>query len=326
MFTHKLPVPTLQPSVHARDFNCIQTFLATPANCVDTDDPKSWHPSSCSPPDLNTSFAATKSAEPTVDDFEILSLVVKGLCGFTFCQTCGKAMAMTVKLWNLLTCISLSGSFLRWSIGVRVLQGRAMKKGDIMLMSAQVCIALVSVAAGADPPFEGTKAGDVRELAPGIVFRWCPAGTFMMGENRRKIGEKNRQAEVTLTSGFWLGETEVTQGQWSQFMESSPWSGKDHVKEGPDFAASCISHDDAVSFCEKLTTQQRNAGTLPKDWKYSLPTDAQWEYGCRAGTKTTYSFGDDESQLGEYGWFSESALETGERYAHKVGQKKPNAW
>lgn len=233
---------------------------------------------------------------------------------------------MTVKLWNLLTCISLSGSFMQWSIGMRVLQGRAMKKGGIMLMSAQVCIALVSVAVGADPPFEGTKAGDVRELAPGIVFRWCPAGTFMMGENRRKIGEKNRQAEVTLTSGFWLGETEVTQGQWSQFMESSPWSGKAHVKEGPDFAASCISHDDAVSFCEKLTTQQRNAGTLPKDWKYSLPTDAQWEYGCRAGTKTIYSFGDDESQLGEYGWFSESALEIGERYAHKVGQKKPNAW
>ena len=166
---------------------------------------------------------------------------------------------------------------------------------------------------------EGSKAGEQKELVPGITFRWCPAGTFAKGEDNHKLS-------VTLTSGFWLGETEVTQGQWSKAMGTTPWSGKDYVKEGPAYPATYLSHDDAVSFCKKLTSQEHGAGRLQKGWKYSLPTEAQWEYACRAGTQTNYSFGDNVAQLGEYAWFHDNANKGEELYARQVGQKKPNAW
>ena len=190
--------------------------------------------------------------------------------------------------------------------------------------------------------FAGTTAGEVKVLPSGIKLRWCPPGEFTMGS---PVGEKNRgddenQVQVTLTSGFWLGETEVTQGQWESLMHSTPWKGKKvSVVEGIEYAASYISHGDAgdgkleaesaVDFCRRLTDQERKAGRLPSDWKYSLPTDAQWEYACRAGTNFRYSFGDDESKLSEYAWWG-SAIGDGnaktEKYPHKVAQKPANAW
>ena len=182
------------------------------------------------------------------------------------------------------------------------------------------------------PILEGSKAGDRKELVPGIAFRWCPAGKF-------KAGEGDDTIDVELSKGFWLGETEVTQGQWEKLMGMSPWSGRTGVgarastdttppEEGPDYAASYISYDNAQLFCKKLTTQEQGAGRLPKSWKYSLPTEAQWEppHACRAGTKTKFSFGDDESQLNQYAWFTDTVDSVKEPYAHQVGLKKPNAW
>ena len=176
-------------------------------------------------------------------------------------------------------------------------------------------------------PFAGKSAGDAKELAPRTRFRWCPAGTFTMGT----IGTTGSDApvQVTLTRGFWLCETEVTQGQFQAVMQSTPWKGKVNVKEGLDYAASYISHDDAVAYCEKLTKQERAGGRLPAGWKYVLPTEAQWEYACRAGTTTKYSFGDDESRLSDYGWWGgiigDGNAKT-EQYAHRVAQKKSNPW
>jgi len=177
----------------------------------------------------------------------------------------------------------------------------------------------------------GKNAGDRKQLIAGMNFRWCPPGSFKMGDAKRK-----KQADVTLTSGFWLGETEVTQVQWESLMKSTPWRGQEFVKEGADYAATYISHgdvddgklqhDSASEFCRRLTDAQRKAGRLPVGWKYALPTEAQWEYACRAGTTTDYSFEGGEKQLGDYAFSMKNGWLAGEQFAHLVGQKKENPW
>ena len=167
---------------------------------------------------------------------------------------------------------------------------------------------------------EGTTAGEKRTFANDITFCWCPPGKFSMGAPATTDGESS--VEVTLTSGFWLSETEVTQSQWQQVMESSPWSGNRHVKEGADYPAVYISHKNAVSFCEKITAQEQKSERVPGGWKFALPTEAQWEYACRAGATTTFSFGDDESQLGRFAWFANNTTD----YPERVGQKRANEW
>ena len=108
---------------------------------------------------------------------------------------------------------------------------------------------------------------------------WCPPGTFTMGTPGATGNEA--PVQVTLTKGFWLGQTEVTQAQWTAVMgaDSKPWSGLQFAKEGPNFPASHISHgmnadgtieaDSATAYCEKLTQIERQAGRLPTGWKYA---------------------------------------------------------
>jgi sulfatase modifying factor 1 len=113
--------------------------------------------------------------------------------------------------------------------------------------------------------------------------------------------------------------TEVTQGQWKAVMGTEPWKGEDYVKEGPDYPASYVSWDDAVAYCKKLSEKESKT--------YRLPTEAEWEYACRAGTKTAWSFGNDEKVIGDYAWYDKNAAEiVSEQYAHQVGLKKPNGF
>jgi formylglycine-generating enzyme required for sulfatase activity len=112
--------------------------------------------------------------------------------------------------------------------------------------------------------------------------------------------------------------TEVTQGQWKTVMGTEPWKGEQYVKEGPNNAATYVSWNDAVAYCKKLSEKEGKT--------YRLPTEAEWEYACRAGTETTYSFGIDQRQLGDYAWYDENASNLGEEYSHQVGLKKPNAF
>ena len=112
-------------------------------------------------------------------------------------------------------------------------------------------------------------------------------------------------------------------------MGTTPWSGKEGVKEGDDYPATYIDWNDATEFCRKLTARESQAGRLPQGYFCALPTEAQREYACRAGTTTAYSFGNDRSALGDYAWWGGMKGEGSckmERYAHRVGQKKPNPW
>ncbi len=142
-------------------------------------------------------------------------------------------------------------------------------------------------------PFAGSKAGDQRDIA-GVKLCWCPPGTFTMGSPRsepeRRPGED--QVEVTLTQGFWMAKYEATQGQWKRVMGKLPGELTAELPEGDDFPVGNVNFAETEAFCRKLTETARAAGELPKDWEFRLPTEAQWEYACRAGTTTATSFGD----------------------------------
>jgi formylglycine-generating enzyme required for sulfatase activity len=204
---------------------------------------------------------------------------------------------------------------------------------QIVCVVAMFCsVALTDDARSGNPSvssFAGTKVGQVLDdncLTTPLV--WIPPGKFTMGSPKGKNGGAavENEVQVTITKGFWLGKYEVTQLEWQTVMQTTPWNGKDNVKEMDDYPATYVSWDDAMKFCEKLTATERQAGQLPAGWKYTLPTEAQWEYACRAGTTTRFSFGDKDGELGEYAWFIQNAMNEGKEYAHSLGQKKPNPW
>ena len=137
------------------------------------------------------------------------------------------------------------------------------------------------------------------------------------GESDRDSDEK--QHRVTLTRGYYMQSTEVTQGQWRKVMGSRPWSGKKYVQENANNAAAYISWNDCRAFIRKLNQMEGSN-------KYRLPTEAEWEYAARAGSSTRFCFGDSDGQLGNYAWYRNNANDAGDKYAHAVGTKRPNAW
>lgn len=153
----------------------------------------------------------------------------------------------------------------------------------------------------------------------GMKLVLIPAGEYTRGtpdgDNYSHNDEKPAH-KVRITQSFFLGQHEVTQGEWKAVMGTEPWMGQAYVKEGKDYPATYVSHDDAVAFCKKLSE---------KDGKvYRLPTEAEWEYAARGGTTTRFSFGDDESKMKDYAWCDKNAWNIDEKYAHQVGLKKPN--
>ena len=165
-----------------------------------------------------------------------------------------------------------------------------------------------------------------------LQMLWCPPGAFHMGspENEKSRDFDEVLREVTLTHGFWLGKHEVTQGQWEKVMGTNP----SHFK-GSQLPVEKVSWDEANAFCEKLTEHERTAGRLRKDQAYQLPTEAQWEYACRAGTKTAWSFGDSPSGLSKYVNFSDKKsnlqgadkeYDDGFEFTAPVASYSANAW
>lgn len=162
------------------------------------------------------------------------------------------------------------------------------------------------------------------ELSNGaeIEMIWIEPGTFMMGSPDSELGRSSSESpqhRVTISSGFYLGKYEITQWQWEAVMATQPWAGKEYVQEGLGNPAVYISWDDVQAFVHQLN---QAAG----DSLYRLPTEAEWEYACRAGSTTRWSFGDDELGLWDYAWYMDSASNLGLEYAQPVGTKLPNSW
>ena len=171
---------------------------------------------------------------------------------------------------------------------------------------------------GSDEP--SAKAGVPAVNSIGMRFVTIPSGTFMMGspETEEDRKDNEHQHKVTITKAFYMQTTEVTQGQWQAVMDTEPWKGKSYVKEDANYPATYLDWNNAYAYCKKLSEIE--------DKTYRLPTEAEWEYACRAGTKTAWSFGDDENAIGDYAWYRGKTWDIGERYAHQVGLKKPNAF
>jgi formylglycine-generating enzyme required for sulfatase activity/uncharacterized caspase-like protein len=149
----------------------------------------------------------------------------------------------------------------------------------------------------------------VEDLGNGVKLEMIliPKGSFMMGSVDGDNDEKP-QHRVEITQEFYIGKYQITQGQWQAVTGNNPsW-----FQKGGDYPVERVSWDDCHEFLEKLNQKARK--------RYRLPSEAEWEYACRAGTTTRYYFGDDEKQLGEYVWFEGNS---GSR-THPVGQKKPN--
>jgi len=149
----------------------------------------------------------------------------------------------------------------------------------------------------------GVKAGTLISNKLGMKFAYIPPGSFQMGES----GDIHT---VTISQGFYLGSTEVTQTQWVSVMFNNPSS----FNNCDNCPVENVSWEDVQAFIKKLNDRG--------DGKYRLPTEAEWEYAARAGSTTKYSFGDGEGSLGSYAWYDANS---GSR-THDVATKQPNAW
>jgi formylglycine-generating enzyme required for sulfatase activity len=149
-------------------------------------------------------------------------------------------------------------------------------------------------------------------LGKGVTMRLVriPAGKFVMGSAEKEPGHKENEGPqrlVTITKAFYIGVTAVTQTQYKALTGLDPSSFK-----GPRNPVECVSYEEVLSFCQAVSDKTgRSVG---------LPTEAQWEYACRAGTKTRYSFGNSDAIMAQYGWNNNNAG----RKTQPVGMKKPN--
>ncbi len=174
-------------------------------------------------------------------------------------------------------------------------------------------------------------AGETTTNSIGIEMVRVDSGTFVMGSSIGPAPEKPAR-RVTLTRPFYLGTYLVTQAQWSAVMGATPWTarlndpninrwrdpalGIPNVATGKDCPTVFVTWNECAEFAGKLS--------LKESKPYRLPSEAEWEYACRAGTSTVYPFGNDPSPLGEYAWFGGSVKS--DDCARPVGGKKANPW
>ena len=163
----------------------------------------------------------------------------------------------------------------------------------------------------------GSAGAGQNEIANTIGARMVRIGPgSLMRGSTTGPGDERPVHRVKLTKGFYMGVTEVTQKQWESVMPDNPSRFK-----GADRPVENVVVADCVEFCKLLTQKERAEGKLPEGAEYRLPTEAEWEYACRAGSEAKYGFGDSDTDLADYAWFSKNSVRT-----QPVGKKKANAW
>jgi formylglycine-generating enzyme len=170
-----------------------------------------------------------------------------------------------------------------------------------------------AVAALADKAFR-EKAPKEMTNSIGMKLVLIPAGEFMMGSpetEKERDANEGPQHKVKITKTFYMAATEVTQGQFKTVMGNTPWPGQ---FEGDDLPVNYVSWNDCQEFLKKMSAKEGKT--------YRLPSEAEWEYACRAGSTTRFNSGDDDKALDEAGWYAGNS----EKKTHPVGQKKANAW
>ena len=158
-----------------------------------------------------------------------------------------------------------------------------------------------------DAESAGSAAPKNVALAPLTNMVTIEAGTFM----RIKY-------PVTISRDFWIGKYEVTQGEFQALLGRNP----SHFTGDPNRPVEKVTFLDALNYCSALTKRERESGRLPTGYEYRLPSEAEWEYACRAGSTNLFSFGDDAGAAGEFAWTAENSDAT----THPVGLKRPNSW
>jgi len=163
------------------------------------------------------------------------------------------------------------------------------------------------------PQESSSENNSTFDLGGGVTLEMVkiPGGSFLMGSpdsDQDASSNEKPQHQVTIAEDFYLGKYEVTQAQYQAIMGTNP----SYFSKGGDYPVENVSWNDAVEFCQKLSAKTGKT--------FKLPSEAQWEYACRAGTQTRYYYGDDASQLGDYAWYDDNSG----NQTHQVGQKNPN--
>lgn len=164
-----------------------------------------------------------------------------------------------------------------------------------------------------DAPAIAMDADKNRSISDlGLKLIWIEPGSLVMGRATGGEIDEKPVTQVSLSHGFWLGRTEVTQAQWRAIMDKNPARF-----QGDDRPVEAVNWNEAMEFCRKLTVRENAAGRLPSGYVYTLPTEAQWEYACRAGTA-----GDHAGPVDMMAWY----MATSGGMTKPVGQKQANAW